>query len=54
MGQRESISIESLPSAGVDALVALVRLLARQAAREFVVQGGTSSESKQPDRGDRR
>jgi len=39
MRRRDSTSTKSSPSAGPDALIALVRLLARQAAHEFVVQG---------------
>jgi hypothetical protein len=39
---------------GPDALSALVRLLARQAAREFVVQGPAPSRSEQPQQGDPR
>ena len=35
MRPRDSTSIKSSPSVGPDALIALVRLLARQAAREF-------------------
>jgi hypothetical protein len=38
MRERGSTSIESSRSAAPDALIALVRLLARQAAREFVVR----------------
>jgi hypothetical protein len=53
MRQRESIPIESNPSAAADALVVLVRLLARQAAHEFAAQRAASSDSKRPDRGDR-
>jgi hypothetical protein len=37
MRQREPKSIESSLSAPPDALIALARLLARQAAREFVL-----------------
>jgi len=36
MRQRHSTSIESSRTAAPDALIALVRLLARQAARDFV------------------
>jgi len=36
MRQRHSTSIESSRTAARDALIALVRLLARQAARDFV------------------
>jgi hypothetical protein len=38
MRQREPKSIESSRSAAPHALTALVRLLARQAAREFILQ----------------
>jgi hypothetical protein len=51
MRQPGSTSIKSSQSAAPDALIALVRLLARQAAREFVVQGPVASDSKQPVRG---
>ena len=36
MGQRDSISVESSECAAPNALIALVRLLARQAAREAI------------------
>jgi hypothetical protein len=42
MRQPGSASIESSRSAAPDALIALVRLLARQAAREFVLHTDTS------------
>jgi len=38
MRRREPIPTKSSPSAASDALIALVRLLARQAAREFILQ----------------
>jgi hypothetical protein len=37
MRRREPTSTKSSPSVGLDALIALVRLLARQAAREFAL-----------------
>jgi hypothetical protein len=37
MRRREPTSTKSSPSVGPDALIALVRLLARQAAREFAL-----------------
>jgi len=37
MRRPDSTSIKSSPSAGPDALIALVRLLARHAAREFAL-----------------
>jgi hypothetical protein len=46
MRRRPSTSTKSSPSAGPDALIALVRLLARQAACELVVQGPASSDNK--------
>jgi hypothetical protein len=52
MRQTGSTSIKSSQPAGPDALIALVRLLARQAAREFAAQGPAPSHSKQP--GDRK
>jgi hypothetical protein len=54
MRQRGSTSIKSSPSAGPDALIALVRLLARQAAHEFVAQAPAPSHSEQPQQGDRK
>jgi hypothetical protein len=54
MRKAGSTFIESNPSAGIDALIALVRLLARQAAREFAAQGPAPSDSKQSQPGDRR
>jgi len=46
--------IESSRSAATDALIALVRLLARQAAREFAAQGQVASDSKQSEPGGRK
>jgi hypothetical protein len=50
MRQHGSTSLKSSQSAAPDALIALVRLLARQAARELVLQetapGDTSIHSK--------
>jgi hypothetical protein len=55
MRQRGSTSIKSGQSAAPDALIALVRLLARQAAREFVVQAPALPDSqKHPQPGDRK
>jgi hypothetical protein len=48
MRQTGSPSVENSRSAAPEALIALVRLLARQAAREFVAQGSAAST---PDRG---
>jgi hypothetical protein len=39
---------------GPDALIALVRLLARQAARDFVVQASAPDSQKQPEADDPR
>jgi hypothetical protein len=55
MRQRGSTSFKSSRSAAPDALIALVRLLARQAAREFVVQAPAPPASqKHPQPGDRK
>jgi hypothetical protein len=52
---RDSTSIKSSRSAAPAALSALVRLLARQAAREFVVQAPALPDSqKHPQPGDRK
>jgi hypothetical protein len=49
MRQPGSASIESSRSAAPDALIALVRLLARQAAREFVLHTAAPADtSPQP------
>jgi hypothetical protein len=45
MRQTGSISTKSGQSAGLDALIALVRLLARQAAREFVLHAPVPSDA---------
>jgi hypothetical protein len=45
MCEPRSASVEN--SRAPDALIALVRLLARQAVREFAAQGQTPSEIKQ-------
>jgi hypothetical protein len=50
MGQRDSISAESSERAAPNALIALVRLLARQAARDFVAQDTATDNQKQPQR----
>jgi hypothetical protein len=47
MRPREPIPTKSSPSAGPDALIVLVRLLARQAAREFVLHAPAPSDKKQ-------
>jgi len=52
MRRRESTSIKSSPSAGPDVLIALVRLLARQAARETASQGAAPSDDTE--RGNRK
>jgi hypothetical protein len=48
MRQRDSTSIESGRSAAPDALITLVRLLAHQAAREFVQASAPPDSQKQP------
>jgi hypothetical protein len=53
MRKAGSTSVESSPSAGPDALIALVRLLARQAAREFAAEGPARSDKQPQPRGDR-
>jgi hypothetical protein len=53
MGQRESTSVNNSQSPAADALIALVRLLARQDAAEFVVGApapNPTSNLKQKDR----
>jgi hypothetical protein len=51
MGQRDSTSVNNSQSAVADALIALVRLLARQAAAEFAVGAPVpTSNLKQEDR----
>ena len=47
MREPGSASIESGRSAAPDALIALVRLLARQAAREFALHAPALSDNKQ-------
>jgi hypothetical protein len=54
MREPRSASIESSRSAARDALIALVRLLARQAAREFAARGQAPSDSKQSKPGRRK
>jgi hypothetical protein len=54
MQQRGPASDKSSPSAGRDALMALVRVLARQAAREFAAAEQALSDNKQPKPGDRK
>jgi hypothetical protein len=52
MRQCDSISAKSSQFAASDALIAIVRLLARQAAREFVVQASAlpgRQKQSQPD-----
>ena len=49
MRQGNSISVESSECAAPNALIALVRLLARQAARDFVVQASAPDSQKQPE-----
>jgi len=46
MRGRESTSQKNSPSVGPDAVVAIVRLLARQAARGFVVQASAPDSPK--------
>jgi hypothetical protein len=53
MRPREPIPTKSSPSAASDALIALVRLLARQAAREFAHHLPVPSDKKQLQPGDR-
>jgi len=53
MGQRESTSVTNSQSPAEDALIALVRLLARQAAAEFAIGApvpAPTSNLKQKDR----
>ena len=52
MRQRGSTSIKSSQSAAPDAVLALVRLLARHAAREFALHAPAPSDKKQPAPGD--
>jgi len=40
-------TVNNSPSVGPDALIALVRLLARQAARDFVAQASATDSQKQ-------
>jgi hypothetical protein len=54
MRQEGSTSTESGLAAGSDALIALVRLLARETAREFAAQAPAPSSSTRPQPGDRR
>jgi hypothetical protein len=54
MRKRGSTSLKSNRSAQPDALIALVRLLARQAAHEFAAQGQAPSDSKQSEPGGRK
>lgn len=54
MREPGSASIESSRSAAPDALIALVRLLAREAARGFVVQASAPDSQKQPEADDTR
>jgi hypothetical protein len=55
MGQCDSTSANSSQSAAPNALIAIVRLLARQAAREFAVQASAPPHSqKQPRVDDRK
>jgi hypothetical protein len=54
MRRRESTSTKGSPSVEPDALIVLVRLLARQAARELVAQGPVPSDGIEPQPGERR
>jgi hypothetical protein len=54
MCEPRSASVENSRSAAPDALIELVRLLARQAAREFAAPGQATSDSKQSQPGDRK
>jgi hypothetical protein len=45
MRQSDSTSIKNSQSASADALIALVRLLARQAAAEFAVHASAAPET---------
>jgi hypothetical protein len=54
MRRQPSTSTDSSPFGGPDALIALVRLLARQAAREFAAQAQAPSDNKQSQPGDRK
>jgi hypothetical protein len=47
MSRPDSPSTKSGQSASADALIALVRLLARQAAREFVAESPGQADSQQ-------
>jgi hypothetical protein len=49
MRGRDSTSVKNSSSVGLDALIALVRLLAREAARDFVVQATAPESQKQPE-----
>jgi hypothetical protein len=54
MQQSGSTSAKNSPSEGRDALRELVRVLARQAAREFATQGQAPADSEQFEPGDRK
>jgi hypothetical protein len=53
MRQRDSTSVKSSQSAPADPLIALVRLLARQAAAEFAARASVPAETSNPKLEDR-
>jgi hypothetical protein len=54
MRRRETTSTKSSSCVGPDALIALVRLLARQAAREFAMHAPAHAAKSSPEPGDRK